>query len=437
MRDSPETLNTFRYQAFSAWGEKVSGTLTASSRQHAAAQLSSKVSAIISIKRVSRVIPATAGQDAASMEPMIEPVSGLSRFFSGSLSILRKPSMRLNQRQQANLFQQLATVLESGIPLLTAVELLTSRGNDPQQVAVATALKAALNEGRPFATAMVDCSHGLAEVYVDLLALGESTGLLDRVCRTISTDLDKALRLQAKIKKALIYPAAVVVVALVVTVLLLLYVVPEFEAIFASFGSELPAFTQWVLGISGFIQNQGMLVLAVGSVAAIALQRLHSSNIQLQKWWFSCCLRFPVIGNILLRSSHARFAQTYVTALPAGMTLLSCSEAAIKATGHPYFSHQLGGMIARIEQGKSLVTVLSDARFLSEMDRQLIHLGEESGRLDIMFKRIADTAEDEVNQRVDNINALLEPIIMSVLGVVVGGLIISMYLPIFAMGSAF
>jgi type IV pilus assembly protein PilC len=273
------------------------------------------------------------------------------------------------------------------------------------------------------------------DLYCDLVASGEQSGSLETIYDRIATYKEKAEALKAKIKKAMTYPIAVLVIAAVVTSILLIFVVPVFQEIFAGFGAELPAFTQFVVGISDFMVAYWYLGLA-GIIAFIFLfKQAHQKSQKLRDQVDRTILKLPVVGDVLKKAAVARYARTLSTTFAAGVPLIDALESAAGAAGNAVFRDAILEVRNEVTSGMQMNLAMRNCSIFPDMVIQMVAIGEESGAVDDMLSKVANVYEAEVDNAVDNLTAVLEPLIMAVLGVVIGGLIIAMYLPIFQLGK--
>ena len=331
--------------------------------------------------------------------------------------------------------RQLATMLGAGVPLVQSYKIVAD-GHDKAPVReLLTTVNDEIQAWVPVADALRPHRKYFDDLYCDLVAAGEMSGSLDAIFDRIATYLDKTEALKSKIKKAMLYPTAVIVVALGVTLLLLLFVVPQFQDIFSSFGHELPAFTQFVLRISEFVQAYWALIVG-GVVAAVLLfKRAHFNSQAVRDKTDRTLLKFPIIGPILHKSSIARFSRTLATTFNAGVPLLEGLDSAAGASGNAVYRDALRTVKSEVEAGLMLYVAMNSTGIFPNMLVQMVMIGEETGAIDDMLNKVAEVYEREVDDAVDGLTSLLEPLLMVVIGVLVGGLIIAMYLPIFQLGS--
>jgi type IV pilus assembly protein PilC len=355
---------------------------------------------------------------------------------------VRKKSAPLFSREKsisamdiAMITRQIATMLAAGVPLVTTLELL-GRGHEKAKVRELLGIIISdVQAGIPLSNALRPHRIYFDDLYVDLIAAGEHSGSLDLVFDRVATYKEKAEALKSKIKKAMFYPAAVVVVAIAVTVLLLLFVVPQFEEIFAGFGAELPAFTQIVIGISRWLQVTWYFFGIAIVVGVWLFVRAHRNSQMVRDRVDEAVLKIPVIGDILHKASMARFARTLATTFAAGVPLIDGLESAAGASGNAVYRKALLKVKQEVTSGMQMNVAMRTTNLFPDMLIQMVMIGEESGSLDNMLNKVANIYEMQVDDAVDGLSSLIEPIMMVVIGTVVGGLIIAMYLPIFEMGN--
>ncbi|WP_434939341.1 type II secretion system F family protein [Shewanella sp. HL-SH8] len=348
---------------------------------------------------------------------------------------LFKTEKKITAMDIAMITRQIATMLAAGVPLVTTIELL-GRGHEKAKVRELLAgILSDVQSGIPLSDALRPHRRYFDDLYVDLVAAGEHSGSLEAVFDRLATYREKAEQLKSKIKKAMFYPAAVVVVAIGVTVLLLLFVVPQFESIFAGFGAELPAFTQLIVGISRWLQSS-WYYFAIAIVAGIWLfVRAHRNSQLVRDRVDITVLKIPVVGDILHKAAMARFARTLATTFSAGVPLIDGLESAAGASGNYVYRSALLSVRQEVMSGMQMNVAMRTTKLFPDMLIQMVMIGEESGGLDEMLNKVANIYEMQVDDAVDGLSSLIEPIMMVVIGTLVGGLIIGMYLPIFQMGN--
>lgn len=331
--------------------------------------------------------------------------------------------------------RQIATMLGAGVTLIQSLEMI---GQGHAKVSVRKMMNDITSEvksGNPLSSALRKHPLQFDDLYCDLVETGEQSGALETIYDRIALYKEKAEALKSKIKKAMFYPIAVLVVAFIVTTILLVFVVPQFEEIFAGFGAELPVFTQMVLNLSNFVQKWGIFIGAGMAAAAIMFVRAHRSSIKLRDYVDKRILRIPIIGEILKKAAIARFTRTLSTTFAAGVPLIGALDSAAGASGNAVFRDAILFIKKEVSGGVQMNVAMRATNVFPDMVTQMIAIGEESGAVDEMLSKIATIYEAEVDDMVDGLTSLLEPMIMSVLGVVIGGLIVAMYLPIFQMGA--
>jgi type IV pilus assembly protein PilC len=331
--------------------------------------------------------------------------------------------------------RQLATMLQAGIPLVQGFEIIGNGHDNPAMQKLILAIKQDLEGGTSLAESLAKHPLYFDDLYINLVEVGEHSGSLDSLLDKVATYKEKTEAIKKKIKKALFYPAAVLVVAIVVTTILLLFVIPQFEELFKGFGADLPAFTRMVIGLSRFMQTKGwmLLVLVGGGIAGLLYFQKRSRR--LREAQDRIALKLPIVGQILVKAAIARFARTLSTMFSAGVPLVEALESVAGATGNVIYEKAVLAMKDEVATGQRLQRAMENTRLFPNMVIQMIAVGEESGSLDSMSAKVADFYEADVDNAVDAMSSLLEPLIMAILGVLVGGLVVAMYLPIFKMGA--
>ena len=343
----------------------------------------------------------------------------------------------INSDEIVSFTRQLATMLKAGLPLIQSLDVAAESADKTHIKTFVMSLRNEVSAGHTFSDSLRNYPNIFDTLYCNLVAAGEISGTLDIMLDRVATFQEKDQRLKANIKKALTYPIAVLVIAGVVTAILLINVVPAFEQTFASFGSELPAFTRLVVSISETMQEYwgwtlGFLVLVIG-LFKIAHNKSKRFSYALDKH----LLKVPVLGKIMLLSSIARFSRTLATTFSAGIPMLDALESSAGAAGNQHVANAALEVRDTVSQGSLLNIAMRTTPVFPPLLQQLTKVGEEAGALETMLNKAADSYEDSVNDAVDTMTALLEPAIMSFLAVVIGGLMIAMYLPIFQLGNVF
>ncbi len=357
-----------------------------------------------------------------------------SRIRKQSQGIFAKSS-KITTGDIAIFSRQLATMLTAGIPLVQAFEIVGNGHENPGMQKLILAVKADVEGGSSLAESLAKHPLYFDDLFVNLVESGEQAGALETLLDKIATYKEKTEAIKKKIRKALTYPAAVLVVALVVTLILLIFVIPAFEDLFQGFGADLPAFTRMVIELSEFVRDKGwyLAFLAGGAVSGFLYFKKRSRA--LRQGIDRMALKVPIIGPILQKAAIARYARTLSTMFAAGVPLVEALESVAGATGNIVYEEAVLQMKDEVATGQRLQQAMENTELFPNMVIQMIAVGEESGSLDEMSAKVADFYEEDVDNAVDNLSSLLEPMIMAILGVLVGGLVIAMYLPIFKMGS--
>jgi type IV pilus assembly protein PilC len=331
--------------------------------------------------------------------------------------------------------RQLATMLSAGVALVQGFEIVGRGHENPSMQDLLLGIKADIEGGNSLAEALGKHPLYFDDLFCNLVNAGEQAGVLETLLHKIADYKEKTESIKAKIKKALTYPTAVLVIAFIVTTILLLFVVPQFEELFKGFGSELPAFTQMVVNMSRFLQAYWYIVFGALGAAVFVFLRLKRHSKAFNRMLDRLTLKVPVIGEIMRKAAIARFARTLATMSAAGVPLVEALVSVAGATGNIVYSSAVLRMRDEVSTGTTLQQSMKQTELFPNMVVQMVAIGEESGALDSMLSKIADFFEEEVDNAVDSLSSLIEPMIMAFLGIVVGGLVVAMYLPIFKMGS--
>ena len=331
--------------------------------------------------------------------------------------------------------RQLATMMSSGVPLVQSFEIMAKGVDNPNMRTLILTIKSDIEGGATLTDAMRKHPKYFDDLTCNLVHAGEQAGILESLLHKIATYKEKTEAIKSKVKKALTYPTAVIVMAFVITAILLIFVIPQFESMFSSAGADLPALTKMVVSLSEFFQAYWYLVF--GGIAAFgfafteAKKRSKTFTDGVQR----ASLHIPIIGTILVKAALARFARTLSTMFAAGVPLVDAMESVAGAVGNAKYRDAIMKMRDDVASGTSITTSMEQVGVFPNMMVQMASIGEEAGSLDAMLGKVADFYEQEVDDAVDALSSLLEPLIMAVLGVLVGGLVIAMYLPLFQMGS--
>lgn len=331
--------------------------------------------------------------------------------------------------------RQLATMMSSGVPIVQAFDIIAEGSSNPNFTKLITEIRNDVASGNTLASSLAKHPLYFDELFCNLVDSGEQSGRLESLLDRIATYKEKTEALKAKIKKAMTYPVAVIVVAILVTAILLLKVVPQFETVFSSFGADLPAFTKMVIGLSEWLQSWWFVVF-IGLVATGWLYtQIHRRSKPFRDAQDRTLLKAPIVGQIIYEAAVARFARTLSTTFAAGVPLVQALDSVAGAAGNVVFYNAVMNIKNDVSAGTQLNFAMRTTNVFPTLAVQMAGIGEESGNLDGMLEKVADYYESEVDHKVDNLTTLLEPMIMCVLGVLIGGLIVAMYLPIFQLGN--
>ena len=331
--------------------------------------------------------------------------------------------------------RQMATMMTAGVPLVQSFEIIGEGADNKALQKMILGIKSEVEGGVSLAEALAKEPLHFDPLFINLVEAGEQSGALETMLDKLATYKEKTEALKAKVKKALFYPIAVLIVAFIVTTILLIFVVPQFKDLFDSFGADLPAMTLMVIQISEFMQAWWWVIAGTIGGIVYTILRIKKTSPKMQEAFDRTALKAPVIGDIATKSAIARFARTLETMSAAGVPLVEAMESVAGACGNIIYYNASMQIRDEVSQGTQLQTSMRNTNLFPNMAIQMVSIGEEAGSLDNMLAKVADFYETEVDNAVDALTSLLEPIIMSVLGVLVGGLIIAMYLPIFKLGS--
>jgi type IV pilus assembly protein PilC len=349
---------------------------------------------------------------------------------TGRFSLRKK----VKQGQIGVFTRQLATMITSGLPLVQSLEALSQQLDNGNLRLIVKNIKQKIEEGVRFADALRDYPKCFDDLYINLILAGEEGGNLESVLMRIASYIEKTEKLKKKVKSALIYPASIITVAIAVVMVLLLFVIPVFEGMFSSFGKALPAPTQLVIDLSKFVKSSIHFIIAGVIVGVFLLRRYYKTDVGARQI-DALLLHLPVLGLLLKKASLARVTRTLSTLLSSGIAILESLVIVAKTAGNKVIEDALVTARTHISQGRSISEPLKESGVFPPMVIQMIQVGETTGALDAMLNKVADFYEDDVDEAVTNLTALLEPALMVFLGIVLGGLIVAMYLPIFQLGS--
>jgi type IV pilus assembly protein PilC len=330
--------------------------------------------------------------------------------------------------------RQFATMIDAGLPIVQCLDILQAQATVKPLRRSIQQIKDDVEAGSSFNEALRKHPKLFDELYINMVAAGEVGGILDNIMNRLAVYMEKAARLRAKIKGAMIYPASIVTVAIAVTAILLIYVIPVFAELFSSFGQALPAPTQFVINLSNFTVKYSPYIAAVSVLTGVAIAWLYRTD-QGKLAIDGFLLRLPIFGDLFRKSAVARFTRTLGTLVASGVPILDALAITARTAGNRVVEKAVLATRVSISEGKTIAEPLAQSKVFPPMVCQMIAVGETTGALDGMLAKIADFYEEEVDNAVANLTALMEPIVIVFLGVVIGGLVISMYLPIFQLGA--
>lgn len=342
---------------------------------------------------------------------------------------------KISAKDIAIFARQLATMMKSGVPIVQSLEIIAGGQKNPKMQAMVDSLRADIAGGSSIYEAMCKYPVQFDELFRNLVRAGESAGVLDTVLDTIATYKENTETLKGKIKKALFYPIMVMAVAVIVSAVLLIFVVPQFESVFQNFGAELPAFTQIIVNASRFMVSWWWLLLGLAVGGIVAAIYFFKRSERFQHLVDRMILKMPVIGQIMHNAAIARFARTLATTFKAGVPLVEALDTVAGATGNTVYEKAVLRIKADVSVGYQVNMAMKQVNLFPHMVVQMAAIGEEAGAFDTMMFKVAEFYEQEVNNAVDALASLIEPMIMVFIGVVVGGMVIGMYLPIFKLAA--
>jgi type IV pilus assembly protein PilC len=332
--------------------------------------------------------------------------------------------------------RQIATMMQSGVPMVTAFEIIAGGQANPRMKEMLDDIRGSIEGGSTLAEALGRHPVHFDELFRNLVKAGEGAGVLDTVLDTIATYKEASEALKGKIKKAMFYPIVVIAVAILVSAILLIFVVPQFQNVFKSFNADLPAFTQMIIAASDFMISYWWAVFFGGLALGWVLLEFKKRSIAFQHFIDRTILKIPVIGEIIKNAAIARYARTLATTFKAGVPLVEALETVAGATGNQIYVDAVHKVRADVSVGYQLNVAMRQTEVFPHMVVQMTAIGEEAGALDTMLFKVAEFYEQEVNNAVDALSSLIEPFVMIIIGVVVGGMVVGMYLPIFKLAAA-
>ena len=402
-KEKTDMLLDFVYDGVNRRGQKVKGEATSNSLELAKATLRKQGITVSSIKKKPKPL--------FTMKKAIKPID---------IAIFSR---------------QLATMMKAGVPLTQSFEIVADSLDNPSMKDLVLSIKGDIEAGSTFAYALRQHPRYFDDLFCSLVDSGEQSGALETMLERVATYKEKSEMLKAKIKKAMKYPISVVVVAIIVTIILLVKVVPVFSGLFESFGAELPAFTQMVVAMSEWMQAWWFILIITigGTIVGFSKAKTHSKKFR--DLLDRAALKAPVFGNIAYQAVIARFARTLATTFAAGVPLIDALDSTAGAANNVVFYNAIQQIKSDVSTGQQLQFSMRSTNLFPSLAIQMVGIGEESGSLETMLDKVAVYYENEVDNAVDGLTSMMEPLIMSVLGVLIGGLVIAMYLPIFQMGA--
>ncbi len=403
-------MPVFKWVGVGPNGETMRGEMEAMTRQ-----------AVITRLRTQRINPAP--------EKIKEKGKGFDREIN--LPSFGSP---VKQRDIVIFTRQFATMIDAGLPLVQCLEILSQQSDSKALCKAIKEVKEEVESGSTFAAALKKHPKIFTDLYSNMVAAGEVGGILDTILNRLAAYMEKIVKLKSKIKGAMIYPACIISAAVLVTGILLVYVIPVFADLFNSFGQALPAPTQFVINLSNFTINNFWLI--VGGIIATIGGFVFTSRTDRGRYYLDKIgLRVPVFGDLIRKSAIARFARTLGTLVSSGVPILDALTITGRTAGNKIIEEAIYATRSSISEGKTIAEPLIASKVFPPMVCQMIAVGETTGALDQMLQKIADFYEDEVDNAVANLTALMEPMVILLLGGLIGGLVVSMYLPIFKLGS--
>jgi type IV pilus assembly protein PilC len=351
-------------------------------------------------------------------------------------SIFSNRKKKITSGDIAVFSRQLATMMSAGVPMVQAFDIVGRGHENPSMMELILNIKADVEGGTSLADSLKKHPLYFDDLFVNLVRAGEHAGVLESLLHKIALYKEKTESIKGKIKKAMFYPAAVIIVAIIVTAIIMIFVIPQFEQLFKGFGADLPIFTQIVINIAHFVQGFWWAILGAAILSGYIASYIWKRSRKFRQTVDRILLKVPVIGAILNKAAIARFARTLATMSAAGVPLVEALDSVSGATGNVVYSDAVLRMREDVATGQSLQLSMKQRNLFPNMVIQMVSIGEESGSLDDMLTKVADFYEEQVDNAVDAMSSLLEPLIMVILGTLVGGLVVAMYLPIFSMGKA-
>jgi len=342
---------------------------------------------------------------------------------------------RIKAKEIAIFSRQLATMMDAGVPLVQGFEIIGRGHENKAMQELLLTIKTDIEGGSNLSDSLAKHPYHFDELFCNLVQAGEHAGILDSILNEIATYKEKTESIKGKIKKAMFYPASVIAISFIITAILMIFVIPMFEQLFQGFGADLPAITRFVINLSELFQNWWWAIFGGIGLVIYGMMELKRRSRKFNRVFDRVMLKIPIIGNILEKAAIARFARTLATMFAAGVPLVEAMVSVAGAVGNIVFKEAVLIMKDEVATGTQLNVAMNQSGLFPNMVVQMTAIGEEAGSVDTMLSKVADFYEEEVDNAVDSMSSLLEPMIMAILGILIGGLVIAMYMPIFQMGK--
>lgn len=346
-----------------------------------------------------------------------------------------KRGRKITEKDLSLFTRQLATMLRAGVPLLQSIDIVGKGHDNPNVGKLLAAVKLEIETGNSLSYAFSRHPQHFDTLYCNLIQAGEQAGILEAILDRLAVYKEKTLAVKAKIKSALFYPTAIMAVAFIVVAVIMIFVIPAFKKLFSSFGADLPVPTQIVMNMSDFFVDYWWIIFGSLGAAFYFIRKAFKQSKKLQEKFERALLKAPVFGDIVYKGALARWSRTLATMFAAGVPLVEALESVAGAAGNVVFFEATNEIRMKVSTGTTLTQAMMEADLFPNMMLQMTQIGEEAGAVDSMLNKVADAYEDEVDNAVAAMSSLMEPLIMAFLGIVIGGLVVAMYLPIFKMGS--
>lgn len=351
------------------------------------------------------------------------------------VSLFQARKKKITTKEITVFSRQLSTMVSSGVPLVQAFEIIGKGHENPSMQDMVLAIKSDLENGSSLSQAMRKHPKQFDDLFCNLIRAGEQAGILENLLNKIAIYKEKTEVIKSKVKKAMYYPVGVLIIAFIVLVVMLLKVVPEFKKMFNGMGAELPLPTQIVVSMSEFLQANWMYVFSVLGIAIYFLVKAKQNSKAFNYFWDRSILKLPVIGTLVQKSIIARFSRTLGTMFAAGVPLVEALESVAGASGNRIYADAILKIREDVATGQQLQLAMQQSRLFPNMAVQMVAIGEETGSLDSMLGKVADFYEQEVDDAVEGFSSLMEPIIIVIIGGLIGGLVLAMYMPVFKIGD--